>query len=100
MEEHPGETQETPITKMMKNPWWVKVMPHYFILCIILDAVCDKKIGIFNLFILFVWMWMGSIIQRDKIILSKIYRICLLLLVVLDAPNVIRFIQWISALHW
>lgn len=105
METVPEEPQGIIIEKTQKNPWWVKVLPHYLIIGMFLDVLCNPTPIITLLLFIFVvlsWaLWIGPRIQNDKIILPRQQRIILLILVVLTTwdgyPDVIKIVQWIQA---
>ena len=83
--------------KIEKNPWWVKAMLHIIIIQIMLNGIYQKEFLISGLAMLYMAWWSRNI-QEDKEIVSGISKICLLVLIILNASdtyrNVGQLIQW------
>lgn len=85
---------------ILKNPWWVKLIPHVVIISQLLNLLINKNW--FSLIVVFLWIWYGNKLQKNKIIETKFLRFILLFLAIVNIPNIvskfITILQMLSAL--
>ncbi|EKD24537.1 MAG: hypothetical protein ACD_80C00212G0010 [uncultured bacterium (gcode 4)] len=87
MENQNIETQKDVLEKVLKNPWWIKAIPHFCIISTIL-LMAYGAFDILDIILMFVWIWLSQKIQKNKFIISKENRIYLVLIVFMRLPMV------------
>ncbi len=95
-DEASSNTSET--KPIAKNPWWVKAMPHYFIIYSVLDQICNPN-NLLNIFVIFIWIYLGVKIQRNKIVFSSFNKVWFLLLAIIVIPELIDNIKQLIHLY-
>ena len=92
------QNQNTPL--ILKNPWWIKFTPHVVIISELLNFLIEKNW--FSVIMVFLWIWYGNKLQKDKIIAKYILKILLILIVIINIPNIVSklttILQMLSAL--
>lgn len=97
MQKQPVETQKNPRIHKSKNPWWINIMPWFFISCIILEMMYGR-FRCMDLVVLIVWLFIANILLTERTaipILPKIFGILFVVMYTIDAyPNIVKLIQW------
>jgi hypothetical protein len=92
---------EDPRLRKKKNPWWVKIMPWFFIFCIVLEVIYGR-FRLMDMVVLIVWLFVANMTQTDRAIapiLTKAFGIVFVVLYAIDAyPNVCKLVQWLTSL--
>ncbi len=87
---------------ILKNPWWVKITPHIVIISELLNLLIDKNW--ISLIVVFLWIWYGNKLQKNKIIANDILKLLLILIVTINIPSLLsklpKILQMLSALLW
>jgi len=71
-----------------KNPWWVKIIPHYIILSLVIEQILYHSI--WNLLFILAWIFIGISIQRNKTVLVSMHRLLLILFVIINTPDLVK----------
>ena len=95
------DTKTTPNNQnpqvILKNPWWVKVIPHVVIISQLLNLLIDKNW--FSLIMILAWIWYGNKVQKDKFVETKVLRFVLLFLAIVSIPNIVSKLPTILQMH-
>jgi hypothetical protein len=90
-----------PRNRKKTNPWWVKIMPWFFIFCIALEMICGR-FRFMDMVVLIVWLFVANMIQTDRAIappLTKAFGICFVVMYAIDTyPHVITVFHWLRSL--
>jgi hypothetical protein len=90
-----SETSTSETKPIAKNPWWVKIIPHYFIVSYICYQIVNPQ-SIINIIGIIAWIYIGGAIRKNEIIPSvKI----IILFVFLIAFNLPRFWMDIKSIY-
>ena len=92
METSETSQPETPPTSevetTIKNPWWVKMIPHFFIFYCVVDQICNPK-DIINIIFILLWINIGITVKRQKRVISSSSRILFLFSMIILTPHLI-----------
>lgn len=71
-------SSENKIEVPTKNPWWVKALPHFYIIVLFLDIIATQSM--MDMLEILIWIYFGMRIQSDKFIIAKTFRIYFILI--------------------
>lgn len=77
-EEKKENSSENKLEVPTKNPWWVKAVPHSYIIILFLNVITTRSI--WDILEILIWIYFGIRIQSDKFIIAKSFRLYLVLL--------------------
>ena len=59
-------------TQIQKNHWLYKLCIHIIILCLLFNMVVRPDLSMFGILVIFVWIYIGNDIQKDKIVIDGV----------------------------
>ena len=76
-----------------KNPWWVKAIPHICLCCILINVLC-YQVSPMQILMLAMYMFFGSMIQKDRLIIYGMTKMWLLLLLFMNVDRTYPIVIW------
>lgn len=90
--------QENPPVMTIKNPWWIKAMPHFFIICTFINVIAKRSINIFDILVIAMWMFYGTKINRNQMKADGFIKFFFIAFVIIDCtrlyPEILQIIAF------
>lgn len=82
--------------EIKKNPWWVKAMPHVFIIVTLIQGGLQKHINFIDGLMVFLFIYVGPEINKNKFIVSPILKIAFIVLAMGSMYDLGRFLYAVA----